>query len=250
MAARLVEALSAAPSGVPIYKEIRRAMLSRLEQGAWAPGAAIPSEAKLKQEFGVAIGTIRKAVDELVAENILIRQQGRGTFVATHNRDRLLFHFFNVERQDGYKEYPDVQLLDFERSRADEHTAAKLKMREGDRVLRFRNVLALEGKKLMLDDITLPERLFPKLTEKRLRERPSTLYNLYQDDFGISVVRTEQRLRATLAPRETARALAIGQGLPVLEIHRVAFAYNDLPVELRISHVDTAGHDYVSGTRR
>jgi GntR family transcriptional regulator len=250
MAARLVEALSAAPSGVPIYKEIRRAMLSRLEQGAWAPGMAIPSETRLKQEFGVAIGTIRKAVDELVAENILIRQQGRGTFVATHNRDRLLFHFFNIERQDGYKEYPDVRMLDFERGRADARTAKKLKLREGDRVLRFRNVLSLEGKMLMLDDIVLPERMFPKLTEKRLRERPSTLYNLYQDEFGLSVVRTEQRLRAALAPRETARALGLEQGLPMLEIHRVAFAYNDLPVEFRVSHVDTANHDYVGGTRR
>lgn len=250
MAARLVEALSSAPSGVPIYKEIRRAMLSRLEQGAWAPGMAIPSEAKLKEEFGVAIGTIRKAVDELVAENILIRQQGRGTFVATHNRDRLLFHFFHIERQDGHKEYPDVRMLDFERARADERSAAKLHIREGDRVLRFRNVLALEGVKLMLDEIILPERLFPKLTEKRLRERPSTLYNLYQDEFGISVVRTEQRLRAGLAPREIVRALGLAPGMPMLEIHRVAFAYNDLPVEFRISHVDTSKHDYVGGTRR
>lgn len=250
MAARLVEALSSAPSGVPIYKEIRRAMLARLERGAWAPGMAIPSEAKLKEEFGVAIGTIRKAVDELVAENILIRQQGRGTFVATHNRDRLLFHFFHIEREDGHKEYPDVRMLDFERSRADARCAAKLHIREGERVLRFRNVLALEGKKLMLDDIQLPERLFPKMTEKRLRERPSTLYNLYQDEFNISVVRTEQRLRATVATREVARPLGLEAGLPMLEIHRVAYAYSDLPVEYRVSHVDTRAHDYVGGTRR
>jgi len=250
MSVRLVEALSAAPSGVPIYKEIRRAMLARLAQGSWAPGTAIPSEARLKQEFGVAIGTIRKAVDELVAENILIRQQGRGTFVATHNRDRLLFHFFHIERQDGYKEYPDVRMLDFERGRADARVAAKLKLKEGERVLRFRNVLSLDGVQLMLDDITLPERLFPKLTEKRLRERPSTLYHLYQDDFGLSVVRTEQRLRAAIAPREVARALGLPAGLPMLEIHRVAFAYNDQPVEFRVSHVDTSGHDYVGDTRR
>jgi GntR family transcriptional regulator len=250
MAARLVEALSAAQSGVPIYKEIRRAMLARLANGAWAPGMAIPSESRLKEEFGVAIGTIRKAVDELVAENILIRQQGRGTFVATHNRDRLLFHFFHIERQDGHKEYPDVRMLDFERGRADARVAAKLKLKEGERVLRFRNVLSLESVKLMLDDITLPERLFPKLTEKRLRERPSTLYNLYQDDYGISVVRTEQRLRAAIAPREVARALDLAAGLPMLEIHRVAYAYHDTPVEFRVSHVDTNAHDYVSDTRR
>ena len=81
--------LAGASFGGPVYREIARAMTRRLAQGAWMPGEAIPSETRLKQEFGVAIGTIRKAVDELVAQNMLVRQQGRGTFVATHNRDRL-----------------------------------------------------------------------------------------------------------------------------------------------------------------
>ena len=79
--------------GGPVYREIARSIMQRLELGAWKPGEAIPSETRLKEEFGVAIGTIRKAVDELVAQGILLRQQGRGTFVATHNRDRQLFRF-------------------------------------------------------------------------------------------------------------------------------------------------------------
>ena len=123
MATRLVASPdSAAPGrqtpaaqGGPVYRSIAQALTRRLAQGVWKPGEAIPSEAQLKAEFGVAIGTIRKAVDELVAQNMLLRQQGRGTFVATHNRARLLVHFFPVERQDGHKEYPDVQLHAFER---------------------------------------------------------------------------------------------------------------------------------------
>lgn len=237
-------------SGAPIYKEIKQALMRRLASGDWKPGAAIPSEARLGQEFGVAIGTIRKAVDELAAENILIRQQGRGTFVATHNRDRLLFHFFHVERQDGHKEYPDVQLLDFARARASRVVADKLGLYEGDKVFRFRNTLALEGVKLMLDDITLPEALFPRLTEKKLRERHSTLYNLYQDEYRVSVLRTAQRLSAGVVPRDMARALDLPVGLAVLVMRRVAFGYHDKPVEYRESYVDTRHHDYVGDTLR
>ena len=254
MATRLTDSRTFLPggytAGVPIYKEIKRAMMQRLTSGDWKPGDAIPSEARLKQEFGVAIGTIRKAVDELSAENILIRQQGRGTCVATHNRDRLLFYFFHIQRRDGYKEYPDVQLLDFTRERASRTVADQLGLYEGDKVFRLRNTLALEGVKLMLDDITLPEALYPSLTEKKLRERPSTLYNLYQDDYRISVVRTAQRLTGGVLPRDVAKALALPAGLPVLMIRRVAFSYHDKPVEYRVSYVDTRNHDYVGDTHR
>lgn len=245
--ARLTVASSA---GGPVYREIARALTLRLAQGAWQPGAAIPSEARLKEEFGVAIGTIRKAVDELVAQNMLVRQQGRGTFVATHDRARLLFHFFHVERQDGHKEYPQVQLTSFERARLDREAAARLGLHEGDRALRFCNTLSLEGRSIMQDDITLPEALFPRLTESKLRQRPGTLYTLYQDAYRISVVRTAQRLSAGLAPRGVARALGLPVGLPVLVIKRVAFAYHDKPVEYRVSYVDTRHHDYVGDTLR
>ena len=242
--------MALASLGGPVYRSIAQAITRRLAQGVWKPGDAIPSEAQLKAEFGVAIGTIRKAVDELVAQNMLVRQHGRGTFVATHDRARLLFHFFHVERQDGHKEYPDVQLYSFERGTLNREAATKLGLHEGDRALRFRNTLALEGCRIMLDDITLPEALFPRLTEKKLRERPGTLYMLYQDDYRISVVRTAQRLSSAIAPREVARALDLPAGLPVLVIRRVAFAYHDQPVEYRVSYVDTRHHDYVGDTLR
>ena len=248
--AGLMAATGVASMGGPVYREIARSIMRRLEHGAWKPGEAIPSEVRLKAEFGVAIGTIRKAVDDLVAQGILLRQQGRGTFVATHNRDRQLFRFFHIERQDGYKEYPDVQLTGFERIGLSRAVAGQLALHEGDRAVRLRNTLALEGKPVMLEDITLPEALFPRLTEKKLRERPNTLYKLYQDDYRISVVRTAQRLASAIVPRDVARALELPAGLPVLVIRRVAFAYHDKPVEYRVSYVDTRQHDYVGDTLR
>ena len=111
--------IPALPQSAPLYKEVKRHVMAALASGEWKPGAAIPAERRLSERYGTSIGTVRKAIDELCAENILIRQQGRGTFVASHNRDRMLFYFFHVVPEDGPKAYPDVELLAFTRGKAD-----------------------------------------------------------------------------------------------------------------------------------
>ncbi len=111
-------------------------------------------------------------------------------------------------------------------------------------MFRIRNRLRLSGTPIMVDDITLPSAQFPGLVESQIRERSSTLYNLYQESFGISVVRTRERLRATLADADTAGLLDLARGAPLLQIRRVALAYNDVPVEYRVSLVNTAHHEY------
>jgi len=193
---------------------------------------------------------VRKAIDELVAENILIRQQGRGTYVASHTRDRLLFYFFHLVPEQGPKEYPEIQLLSFVRAKADPAAALRLSIEPGDAVLRIRNALRLGGAPVMIDDITIPAARFPGLTEKRFRDRPSTIYNLYQEAFGVSVVRTSERLRAVVADAETAALLGIPRHAPLLQIRRLALSYNDAPVELRTSLVNTQRYEYFSDIGR
>lgn len=232
------------PLDVPMYKDIKRQLMRSLTEGDWKPGEAIPAERRLAERFGRSIGTVRKAIDELVAENILIRQQGRGTFVASHNRDRLLFYFFHIAPESGAKSYPDVQFLAFGRGKADRSAAERLGIAVGDPVFRMRNRLRLEGTSIMVDDIVVPVARFPKLTEAMFRNRPSTIYNLYQEAFGISVIRTSERLRATLADRDAARVLQIEAGTPLLQIRRVAYTYNDVPVEFRLSLANTGAHEY------
>jgi len=229
------------PMAGPLYKDVKRRIMEALSRGEWSPGEAIPAERRLSKRYGISIGTVRKAIDELVAENILIRQQGRGTFVASHNRDRMLFYFFHVVPLEGAKEYPDVGLLAFNRGKADRVAAEALLLAPGDPVYRIRNLLRLAGRPAIVDDITLSVARFATLTEKQFRSRPSTIYNLYQEAYGISVVRTSERLRAVVADAEIARHLEIPPGAPLLAIRRVAIAYNDVPVEYRVSHVD-AGH--------
>jgi GntR family transcriptional regulator len=233
-----------AASDLPLYEQVRARLIEGISAGEWRAGEAIPTEARLAEAFGVAIGTIRKAVDSLVAEKALVRRQGKGTFVTAHDGSRMLFHFFHIVARDGAKTYPEVRTLEFRRDRADAACAAALAIAPADTVIRIRNVLRLEGAPVILDDITLPAELFPGLSEKIFRARDNTIYHLYQSRYGINVLRTDERLRAVLAPRDVAAHLGLAAGAPLLEIRRVALTFRDRPVELRLSRVDTARHDY------
>ncbi len=238
----------------PLYRQAKRELLRAIESGRCRPGQALPNEAGIAAALRVSIGTLRRAVDELVHEHVLIRRQGKGTYVALHNNDRFLFHFFHIEpRPDPrYSEvvrqadYPTVECVAFERERAGEAEAAALRIKPGDPVIRFDNRLSLAGRAIVHDRIAIPALLFKGLNEKRLLDRPSTIYNLYQTDFGITVLRAHERSRAAAADRATARILGVATGLPVLEVHRVALTFGEKPVEYRISTINTQLHDYVS----
>ena len=239
---RVLAALPA--SDRPLNEQVRQRLIEGISAGEWRAGEAIPTESVLAQAFGVAIGTVRKAVDSLVAEQVLIRRQGKGTFVTAHDGRRLLFHFFHIVARDGAKAYPEVRTLAFRRGRADAAVARALAIPLADKVIRIRNVLSLEGAPTIVDDITLPAALFPGLSEKIFLARGNTIYHLYQSRYGINVLRTDERLRAVLAGGDVAQLLDLEAGAPVLEIRRVALTFRDRPVELRISRVNTANHDY------
>jgi GntR family transcriptional regulator len=234
-----------AASAMPLYRQAKRALLQAIEGGACPIGAALPSESRLAAGLGVSIGTVRRAVDELVADHILVRLQGRGTFVATHDAQRFLFQFFHVERSDGLREAPEVELLAVERQRADAEAAEALRLREGETVWMIENRLRLQRRPVVYDRIVVPCGLFKGLTERRLRERPGTIYQLYQSEFGITVVRAAERARAIAADRSAARVLGLAPGTPVMQVRRTALTFGDKPVEYRVSTINTARHDYV-----
>ena len=227
-----------------LYEQVRARLIEGISSGEWRPGQTIPTEARLAADFGVAIGTVRKAVDSLVAEQALVRRQGKGTFVVSHDGRRLLFHFFHIVARDGRKAYPEVRTLAFRRDRADAACAAALAIAPHDKVIRIRNVLSLDARPAIVDDITIPAELFPGLTEKIFLARDNTIYHLYQSRYGINVLRTDERLRAVPATRDVAQHLEVPPGAPLLEIRRVALTFRDRPVELRLSRVDTSRHDY------
>jgi GntR family transcriptional regulator len=227
-----------------LYEQVRARLIEGISTGRWKPGESIPSEAALAASYRVAIGTIRKAVDSLVAERALVRRQGKGTYVIAHDGGKLLFHFFHIVGRSGARPSPEVRTIGFRRDRADAHSARSLGIAPHDKVIRIRNVLSLEGHARIVDDVILPAVLFPGLTEKIFLARDNTIYHLYQSRYGINVLRTDERLRAVLAGADEARLLGLETGAPLLEIRRVALTFRDRPVELRISRVDTRDHDY------
>jgi GntR family transcriptional regulator len=144
--------------------------------------------------------------------------------------------------QKGAKSYPLVEFVFFHKSTADAKAAARLNIAVGTPTLHIRNKLSLQGAVVLVDDITLDLARFAGLSAAQFKERPNTIYNLYQEVFGITVVRTEQRAEA--ASIDHAKLLKIKPGMPVLTIRRTAIDMRDEPVELRISTVNTAAHEY------
>lgn len=230
----------------PLYKEVKQSLTRGLAGGEWRPGEALPSESALAQRFKVSIGTVRKAVDELVAERAVVRQQGRGTFVSSHDAKRLLFHFFHIVPRTGERSYPETRTLAFRRDRATADEAAVLAVAAGDPVWRIRNLLLLDEAPALVDDIVLARARFPDLSERIFTQRENTIYNLYQSRYGLNVLRSSERLRATLASADIAKLLGVKRGAPLLEINRVARTYHDAPVEMRRSLVNTERYDYMS----
>lgn len=227
-----------------LYREVKRRMLVALVANEWRPGEAIPAEKHLCERFGVSIGTLRKAIDDLVTENILIRHQGRGTFVVVHNRDQHLFRFFNVVPHAGEKSYPQTRLVSFATGKADKTACEKLGISKNAKIFQFVNLLSVNDVPASLDEITLPESLFEGMTEAQLRNRPSTLYHLYQVEFGLNVIRIEERLRAAISTPAQSRLLGVKNGTPLLRVSRVAFSYNNRPIEWRVYHVNTERFEY------
>jgi GntR family transcriptional regulator len=230
----------------PLYKRVKSLLTQSLAEGEWKPNEAIPSESRLAERFDVSIGTVRKAIDELTAERILVRQQGRGTFVASHTQSRFLYHFYHVVGEDGIKRFPSPELLQFRRLRAEPHVASRLGLEKGARVVHVRNLLRIEGRPVEVNDIYLDAEVFEGLDRDTFVNRPGTIYQLYQERFGLNIIRTSEQLRAVAVAEPEAKLLELAANAPVLHVDRIAYTYHRKPVEYRCSLVNTTKHVYQS----
>lgn len=229
-----------------LYREVKKQLIADIESGQVPPGGALPNETELARRFKVSIGTLRRAVDELVADHILVRQQGRGTFVGKLDSDRFMFQFFKFTGRDGRREFPKVRLHSFVRSRATQEEAEALGLTGAAMVYRIDNVLSLRGKPVIHDHITIATSLFPGLTRATFADRPGTIYELYQNAFGITIIGADERVRSEAASPLSAELLGIPTGMPILRVERIARTFDQKPAEYRISIVDTREVDYVS----
>jgi len=218
-ASSAVAPVLASPSFSPLYQQIKTLILRSLQNGEWRPGEAIPSEIDLAARFKVSQGTVRKAVDELAAENLLVRRQGKGTFVATHAEEQVQYRFLRL-------------------------ASAALHLRPEDSVVEVRRVLHFTGQPVVLDDIWLPAHLFKGLTAERLSEYRGPMYGLFESEFGVLMICAEEKLRAVSADEGGAALLKVAARPPLLRVKRLAFTYGDQPVELRRGPYRTDRHYY------
>ncbi|MDB5869975.1 MAG: transcriptional regulator, GntR family [Polaromonas sp.] len=243
---------TAAPAGLtpafsPLYQQIKVLILKSLQAAEWKPGEMIPSEIDLAARFRVSQGTVRKAIDELAAENLVVRRQGKGTFVATHAEQHVQYRFLRLMPDSGDlgSEGPaERKIIDCKRLRAPADIARPLALRTGDAVLQLRRVLAFQGTPTIVEDVWLPGGPFKGLTADRLAGYKGPMYALFETEFGVHMVRAEEKIRAIAADAASAKLLDVPPGEPLLSVERIAYTYNDVPMELRRGLYRTDTHHY------
>ncbi len=221
----------------PLYRQVYDFLVRQIADGAWRPAEALPSEQALADKLRVSQGTVRKALDALAVEKLIERRQGKGTYVAEHTQERALFRFFRLAEPGGERAIPTSEDETVRRRPAKATEMRKLHLGRGAQVVEIGRTRLVGGQPVVLERIVLPLDLFPDID--RRRPLPNALYSLFQQEFGINIVSTEEELRADAARREDTRRLKLQVGAPLLRIERVAIALDGSRVEWRTSRCDT-----------
>ncbi len=234
------------PTFSPLYRQIKSLILQALESGEWLPGQVIPSEQELAARFNVSQGTVRKAIDEMAADNLLVRKQGKGTYVASHNDPRALFRFLRLVPMDGDLSHPQSVPLDCWRAKAGQEASRMLGIELGAPIIILRRLLKFGAKPVVIDEIYLPGEIFQGLSMEVLQGWNGSLYSLFETRFGLRMIRAQERIRAVAADRSTSDTLKVPEGTPLLSVERVTYTYGDKPVEWRRGLYSTAEHFYLN----
>lgn len=238
---------SPAPSAAtfsPLYQQIKVLITQSLQSGEWKPSEMIPSEVELATRFNVSQGTVRKAIDELAAENLVVRRQGKGTFVATHQEARAEFRFLRLLPDIGEAHVGKTRILEVKRLRGPAEVARLLETKSSDSLIFIKRILSFDGVATILEEIWLPGAPFKGLTAERLNDYEGPMYGLFETEFGTRMIRATERIRAVAAESSTAELLGVAISSPLLSVERVAYTYGDKPVEVRRGLYRTDRHHY------
>ena len=228
----------------PLYLQIKGHILEYLKNGHWAPGEMIPSEQELADHFGVSQGTVRKAVHELSEENLLIRKQGKGTYVASHADSRAFFRFLRLVPTSGVKELTRSIPIECREGKATKESAMQLDLEEGDPVVIVNRILTFSEIPVVYDEICFPGDVFKGLTVDGLKDFDGSLYMYLEKQFNIRMIRAQEKVKAVLANDVSAQYLNIEIGEPLLSVERVSYAFFDKPMEWRRGLYLTNNHYY------
>lgn len=230
-------ALSAAEplASRPLYLQARDLMLRRIVDGTWKPGTYLPSEPQLATDLGVSIGTIRKAMEDLVGQGLLERQHGRGTQVVPHSSARSRFRFLRFVHGDGRPFSPVAHVLASGVAEAEARDRDRLGLTAGAAVLVLLRTRSEDGVPLVYERIALPAAPFAGLNAEPGTEMLEEIYVLYQSRCGQTVARARDEIATDRAAPAIAGALGCAPGTPLLLVRRVALSLLGAPIEYRQS---------------
>ena len=194
-------------------------------------------------------GTVRKAIDELAKNHLLVRRQGKGTFVATHAEQQVQFRFLKLKPDVGdiASQGPAKRdIIDCRRLQASSELAQTLGLLTNDPVLQIRRVLSFGGTPTIFEEVWLPGQPFKGLTAERLRADTGPMYALFETEFGIRMVHAQERIRAVNPSLEQAHWLQVDASTPLLRVERLSFTYQETPMEWRIGVYRTDQHHYMN----
>jgi GntR family transcriptional regulator len=229
---------------LPLYQRLRDQIAGEITRNIWRPGAAIPTEAELALTHKVAVGTVRKAIDLLVAEGLVERAQGRGTYVRRPSFDSSLFRFFRFQGPDGTRQVPESRILARERRPGPPEVLRALALAPDTEVLRLSRLRLIDHQPVLAEEIWLEAARFAPLMALAPEAFGDLLYPLYEMHCRAAVASARETLWIEAVDAATAALLETAAGAPVAVIERLALGYDDRPIEWRRSRGRAARFRY------
>lgn len=217
-------------SQTPLYQQLAQAIRRCIETGEFRRGDAIPAESELMRDHRVSRVTVRKALDLLVADGLLVRRQGKGTFVRSPLvEERLASLQGFAELMVSVHPRQVMEVLAFEFRQAPDPVRAALALSPGSPVLRIVRRHILAGIPIACATIFLPASIGRLFSADEVSATP--IYSLIQEKSGASIKRATQTIRATGADADAARCLQVTEGAPLLSIRRITYSMEEKPLE-------------------
>lgn len=220
---------------LPLYERLREDLTARIAAQQWRPGDPIPTESELVKQYDVSVGTVRKTIDIMVAEGLIERFQGRGTFVRRAKFDSSLFRFFRYQNGSGERRIPESRILRCDVAKAPAAVASSLELAVGAKTIRLSRLRLFDSKPILAEEIWLPYDRFSPLVGLNEQEFGDLLYPTYEEKCGQVVASAEETLTADIADSDIARLLQLKRGAPIITIERLARGYDRSPLEWRSS---------------
>lgn len=234
-----------------LHQVVKQQITDAILLGHWPAGTVLPNEIMLAQQFGVAVGTLRRALADLTGEGLLSRQRKTGTVVTGRTPQhslRFLFKYFRLHGVNGDLQKSQSQNLSLDIGEATEAERAALQLKEDAQVVRFRRVRGVGGQPVMLDLFVLASNRVPDFPTDA-GEAPALLYQHLLDRYGIRISAVREQISAELAGATIGKLLGIDPTAPVLVIEEIAYDQANGPTIMALHHATTENHRYITEIR-